>query len=146
MGLSFIIKQRNAKWSPPPQFKFKQNYDGAAKGNPSNSRIGVVIFDHNSKIIKTSCKFIGIGTKNSIEFHSLSYGLDLSISLNIRDIVIEGDSIVTFDVVSNSNVPLGSYNTSWIKSLDNCSFSIHFLFLISIGKLIAFLISLIIRQ
>lgn len=47
------------------------------------------------------CKFIGVGSNNSAEFHGLSFGLDLAISLGIKDIIIEGDSMLVFQSVSN---------------------------------------------
>ncbi|XP_059066239.1 uncharacterized protein LOC131857574 [Cryptomeria japonica] len=88
-----------AKWSPPPFPSFKIQFDGASKGNPGRSGFGVVIFHHSSKIIKAVGKHIGQGTNNVAEFQALSFGLDLALSLNIKDIVIEGDSMVVFQVV-----------------------------------------------
>lgn len=75
---------------------FKLQFDGASKGNPGRFGIGVVIFHHSSKIIKAMGKYISEGTNNVAEFQALSFGLDLAISLNIKDIVIEGDSMVVF--------------------------------------------------
>ncbi|XP_057862997.2 uncharacterized protein LOC131071253 [Cryptomeria japonica] len=92
-------REKMAKWSPPPFPSFKIQFDGASKGNPRRSGVGVVIFDHSSKIIKVMGKHIGQGTNNVAEFQALSFGLDLSLSLNIKDIVIEGDSMVVFQAV-----------------------------------------------
>ncbi|XP_059068651.1 uncharacterized protein LOC131859122 [Cryptomeria japonica] len=83
-----------------PQFSFKLNFDGDAKGNPGKSGIGVVLFDHNTMIVKAVGKFIGVGSNNSAEFQTLSFGLDLAISLGIKDIIIEGDSMLVFQSVS----------------------------------------------
>ncbi|XP_059075385.1 uncharacterized protein LOC131875317 [Cryptomeria japonica] len=80
LDLSSVVKRRLAKWSPPLQLSFKLNFDGAAKGNSGKSRIGAVLFDHNSKLVKVACKYIGFGSNNSAEFHALSFGLDLAIS------------------------------------------------------------------
>ncbi|XP_057815151.2 uncharacterized protein LOC131028820 [Cryptomeria japonica] len=95
-GLSSLVKRRMTKWSPPPQFAFKLNFDGASKGNPGKSGIGVVIFYHTSKIIKAVGKYIGLISNNVAKFQVLSFGLELAISLNIKDIVIEGDSMLVF--------------------------------------------------
>ncbi|XP_059070903.1 uncharacterized protein LOC131861136 [Cryptomeria japonica] len=67
-------------------------------GNPGKSGIGVVIFEHNSKIVKVVGKSIGIGSNNVAEFQALSFGLDLAISLDIKDIIMEGDSMLVFQL------------------------------------------------
>ncbi|XP_059073453.1 uncharacterized protein LOC131874206 [Cryptomeria japonica] len=64
-GVSSTLKRKMAKWSPPPFPSFKLQFDGASKGNPGRSGVG-----------------------------ALSFGLDLARSLNIKDIVIEGDSML----------------------------------------------------
>ncbi|XP_059074794.1 uncharacterized protein LOC131056816 [Cryptomeria japonica] len=83
-----------AKWSPPPCPSFKLQFDGASKGNPRKSGIGVIIFDHSSNIVMAVGKYIGYGTNNMAEFQGLSFGLDLAHSLNIKYIVIEEDSML----------------------------------------------------
>ncbi|XP_057836806.2 uncharacterized protein LOC131047028 [Cryptomeria japonica] len=88
-----------AEWCPPPFPSFKLQFDGASKGNPGRSGVGVIIFDHSSKIIKAVGKYIGQGTNNMVEFHALSFGLDLALSLNIKDIAIEGDSMLVVQAV-----------------------------------------------
>ncbi|XP_057821930.2 uncharacterized protein LOC131034453 [Cryptomeria japonica] len=89
-----------AKWSPPLFPSFKLQFDGATKGNPGKSRIGVIIFDHSSNIVMAVGKYIGYGTNNMAEFQALSFGLDLAHSLNIKDIVIEGDSMLVCQAVA----------------------------------------------
>ncbi|XP_057847183.2 uncharacterized protein LOC131056921 [Cryptomeria japonica] len=89
-----------AKWSPPPCPCFKLQFDGASKGNPGKSGIGVIIFDHSSKIIMAVGKYIGHCTNNMAEFQALSVGLDLAHSLNIKDIVIEGDLMLVCQAVA----------------------------------------------
>lgn len=100
-GFSSLLKHKMAKWSPPPFPSFKLQFDGASKGNPGRSGIGVIIFYHSSKIIKAVGKYIGYGTNNVAEFQALSFGLDLALSLNIKDIVIEGDSMLVFQAVAS---------------------------------------------
>ncbi|XP_057868043.1 uncharacterized protein LOC131075229 [Cryptomeria japonica] len=89
-----------AKWSPPPSPSFKLQFDGASKRNPGKFGIGVIIFDHSSNIIMAVGKYIGYGTNNMVEFQALSFGLYLAHSLNIKDIVIEGDSMLVCQVVA----------------------------------------------
>lgn len=100
-GLSSLVKCKMDKWSPPPFPSFKLQFDRASKGNPGKSGVGVIIFYHSSKIIKAVGKYIGQGTNNVAEFQALSFGLDLSLSLNIKDIVIEGDSMLVFQAVTS---------------------------------------------
>lgn len=61
----------------------------------------IIILDHEGNIVKEACKYIGNGTNNNVEFHAHYFGSELAISLKIKDIIIEGDSMVTFYVVSN---------------------------------------------
>lgn len=82
-------------------WQFKLNYDGASRENPSRVGIRVVIFYHKSQIVKVGCHDIGIGTNNYAEFRALSFGQDLTISLGIKNIIFEGDSMVTFQAVIN---------------------------------------------
>ncbi|XP_057844429.2 uncharacterized protein LOC131053798 [Cryptomeria japonica] len=98
-GLSSLFKRKMAKWSPPPFPSFKLQFDGASKGNPGRSSVGVIIFYHSSKIIKAVGKYIGQGTNIVAKFQALSFGIDLALSLNIKDIVIEGDSMLVFQAV-----------------------------------------------
>jgi len=49
--------------------------DGASRGNPGPSGIGVVFFDDNKKAVKKLFKFIGNGTNNVAEYTALIYGV-----------------------------------------------------------------------
>ncbi|XP_059076274.1 uncharacterized protein LOC131875684 [Cryptomeria japonica] len=95
------INRKEVFWLPPPKFKFKLNFDGASRGNPGKSSIGVVVTDDSSNIIKARCQCIPDGTNNVAEIHALFVGLDLLILLNLKDVVIEGDSLVIFYAVAN---------------------------------------------
>lgn len=54
-----------------------------------------------SQIVKGGFHDIGIGTNNYAKIQALSFSLDLSISLGIKDIILQGDSMVTFQDVIN---------------------------------------------
>jgi len=60
--------------------------DGASRGNPGHSGIGVVIKDENSKIVKKVSQYIGQGTNNVAEYQgailALEYILDSKLNLN----------------------------------------------------------------
>ena len=60
--------------------------DGASRGNPGHSGIGVVIKDENSKIVKKVSQYIGQGTNNVAEYIALIVGLEEAVKLGIKDI------------------------------------------------------------
>ncbi|HAX47825.1 MAG TPA: ribonuclease HI family protein [Ignavibacteria bacterium] len=51
--------------------------DGAARGNPGEAGIGIVIYDENENIIKTWNEYIGKATNNQAEYLALIKSLDL---------------------------------------------------------------------
>lgn len=57
-----------------------------------------------SQIVKGGCHDIGIGINNYAKFRALSFSLDLSISLGIKDIIVQGDSMVTFQAIINKKI------------------------------------------
>ncbi|XP_059068658.1 uncharacterized protein LOC131859127 [Cryptomeria japonica] len=95
------INRKEVVWLPPPVSKVKLNFDGASRGNPGKSAIGIVVSDARAAIISTQCKCIAYGTNNVVELHALSLGLDLLLLLYLLDVVIEGDSQVVFYMVTN---------------------------------------------
>ncbi|XP_057837815.2 uncharacterized protein LOC131048003 [Cryptomeria japonica] len=95
------INRKEIIWLPPPRSKYKLNFDSSSHGNPSKSIIGVVVTDDGSKFIRARCQCIPDGTNNVVEIHALSVGLDMLILLDFKDVVIEGDSMVVFYVVTN---------------------------------------------
>lgn len=65
--------------------------DGASKGNPGESGIGVVIYEGDN-ILKNISQYIGITTNNVAEYMALIYALQEALILNIRNISINTDS------------------------------------------------------
>jgi len=51
--------------------------DGAARGNPGEAGIGIVIYDEKENIIKTWNEYIGKATNNQAEYLALIKSLDL---------------------------------------------------------------------
>lgn len=94
------LSKRNTNiWKPPPHGNFKLNFDGASCGNPRSVGVGMVIFYHHANVVQARCHAIGHKSNNFVEFNTLSLGLDMAISLGIKDLVIEGDSMVTIQCV-----------------------------------------------
>ncbi|XP_057856996.2 uncharacterized protein LOC131066288 [Cryptomeria japonica] len=86
---SSLINRTEVVWLPPPSSKYKLNFDGASRGNPGKSAIGVVVSDNRACIIKGQCQCISSGTNNVVELYALSVGLDLLLSLHFLDVIIE---------------------------------------------------------
>jgi len=66
--------------------------DGACRGNPGPSSIGVVILDGKGKPIKEHGRFLGEGTNNTAEFTALIEALQLALELGARNLKIHSDS------------------------------------------------------
>lgn len=98
-------------------FKMRQieiYIDGASKGNPGPSGIGVVIC-RDSQTIKNISSFIGNTTNNVAEYTALIYGLQEALMLNAQSIKINTDSQLLYRQINkvykikSPNI-LGLYN------------------------------------
>jgi ribonuclease HI len=67
------------------------NFDGASKGNPRPTGFGVVIRDRNGQIIHILAGNIGFNSNNSTEIWGLILGIQLTSSLGLNQLIIEGD-------------------------------------------------------
>lgn len=65
--------------------------DGASKGNPGPSGIGVAIYSNN-RLIKNISAYIGHGTNNYAEYTALIYALEEALILKAETIEIKTDS------------------------------------------------------
>ena len=68
------------------------NVDGASRGNPGESGIGVVIFDKDSNLINEACDYLGVATNNIAEYKALILGIKLSAEYNAKRILFKSDS------------------------------------------------------
>ncbi|MBU0759047.1 MAG: ribonuclease HI family protein [Candidatus Omnitrophica bacterium] len=66
--------------------------DGASRGNPGPSGIGIVFFDQGGKAVKKLFKFIGNATNNVAEYTALIYALQEALIDRYADVVIKSDS------------------------------------------------------
>jgi ribonuclease HI len=66
--------------------------DGASRGNPGPSGIGIIFSDDKKNIIKKLFKFIGNTTNNIAEYAALIYALQEALMDKYEDIVIKSDS------------------------------------------------------
>ncbi len=88
--------------------------DGASKGNPGPSGIGVVICK-DGQTIKNISSYIGNATNNIAEYTALIYALQEALILNAHDVKINTDSELLYRQlkkiykIKNPNI-LGLYN------------------------------------
>ena len=66
--------------------------DGAARGNPGEAGIGIVIKDGQGSQIKKLYKYIGQATNNIAEYTALVYALQEAIIFGFKDLVVYSDS------------------------------------------------------
>jgi len=70
---------------------FEIYIDGASKGNPGQSAIGVAIYK-DGKLIKSLSNYIGSATNNAAEYTALIYALEEALLLKAKSLVINTDS------------------------------------------------------
>ncbi|HAY35123.1 MAG TPA: ribonuclease HI family protein [Ignavibacteria bacterium] len=58
--------------------------DGASRGNPGNSAIGIAVYDSNNMPAVEFKKFIGTGTNNSAEYRALIESIEIIKRLKIE--------------------------------------------------------------
>lgn len=69
----------------------KINIDGASKGNPGPSSIGIV-FQNNKETIKEVSEYIGNQTNNFAEYTALIRALEISLECGFHNIEVKSDS------------------------------------------------------
>lgn len=103
--------------------------DGASKGNPGPSGIGVVVC-RGSEVIKNVSEFIGEHTNNVAEYTALLYALQEALLLKAESLIIHTDSELLFRQVKklykvkSPNI-LGLYNQAMHLLSGFKEFSIH---------------------
>ncbi len=66
--------------------------DGACRGNPGESAIGVVFYDENHKEIASLSEAIGVATNNVAEYSALIYGLEYAVKKGYKKLAVHADS------------------------------------------------------
>lgn len=110
------------------KFKELEIYiDGASKGNPGLSGVGVVICS-SGQVIKNISKYIGRATNNFAEYTALIYALREALILKADRIMVKTDSQLLFKQITkqykvkNSNIkPLYEQSAHLISGFDKFS-------------------------
>ena len=66
--------------------------DGASRGNPGPSGIGIVFCDDQDKVVKKLFKFIGNATNNVAEYSALIYAMQEALIDKYDDVKVKSDS------------------------------------------------------
>ena len=70
-------------------------FDGCSKGNPGKGGAGAVIYDNNDNKVYEKSIYIGDKiTNNMAEYYGLITGLEAANDLNIKNLVVKGDSLL----------------------------------------------------
>jgi ribonuclease HI len=86
---------------PTYHFDFKMNFDGCSKGNPGLSGAGAVIYEVDEEIWGDHL-FVGEKfTNNHAEYAGLILGLQQAKKMNIKNILVEGDSLLVINQMCN---------------------------------------------
>jgi len=108
---------------------FKLQFDGCSKGNPGLAGAGAVIYQGSEEIWASSL-FIGEKiTNNHAEYTGLIIGLKQAIEMNIKVLMVEGDSMLVINQMTGlyqvkSQSLLNLYNKS--KELESKFDEIYF--------------------
>ena len=77
-----------------PEIEYKLQFDGCSKSNPGIAGAGAVIYKFN-KEISSKVQFVGnSSTNNEAEYTGLIIGLKEAINLGIKELTVEGDSLL----------------------------------------------------
>lgn len=83
----------------------KLNIDGALAGNPGNAGIGGVIRNHKGEFIAAFAKNIGLATNNKAETWAFVQGLKIALELDIRNLIIDTDSLFLVSCLNSQEEP-----------------------------------------
>ena len=71
---------------------FQLYVDGAAKGNPGEGGIGAILLDGEGKVIFKLGRYIGRATNNQAEYRGLILGLEQTLAMGGKDVIVFTDS------------------------------------------------------
>ena len=84
----------------PPENDIAEIYiDGASRGNPGDSGIGILFKNREQNNFK---KYIGIGTNNNAEYTALITALEIALNLKILRIRVFTDSMLVANQINGS--------------------------------------------
>ena len=73
--------------------------DGASRGNPGESGIGIIIKDEDGSVLEEDYEYIGINTNNVSEYKALIFALEKAKTLNPSKLKIYSDSKIVVNQI-----------------------------------------------
>lgn len=97
MKLPEVAKTTKNGYSIIRGLKFEEKsyllqFDGLAKPNPGVSTGGAVLFSSSRSVVFERGEFINYATNNQAEYTGLLIGLESSLELGVKHLLVEGDS------------------------------------------------------
>ena len=77
---------------PRPPRRVLIHTDGAARGNPGPSAIGIVVRDETGRVIYEASRCLGVNTNNEAEYMALLLALEAARDLGAQEIAVRCDS------------------------------------------------------
>lgn len=113
-NITAILHKPSSKIFPKLEYLLK--FDGCSKGNPGPSACGAVLYQNDVEIWNGS-KFLGSNeTNNYAEYMGLIIGLGKAAELNIKELAVEGDSLIVIKQM-NGEYKVRSTNISELNKL-----------------------------
>ena len=91
---NFIWNKNNNKNITSNIEEYILMFDGASRGNPGLSGCGFVIYDSKNTVIYKGSKFLNVQTNNYAEYMALIIGLEMTLKLGIKNLIVKGDSLL----------------------------------------------------
>lgn len=66
--------------------------DGASRGNPGKSGIGVILKDEQGGVLASHCDYIGTTTNNVAEYKALLHCLKMAVETKCTHLIVHSDS------------------------------------------------------
>ena len=108
---------------------YEMNFDGCSKGNPGLSGAGAVIYKNGEEIWSNSYFVSDSATNNVAEYFGLIRGLKRAIKMNIRSLIVKGDSQLIikqmtgqYQVKSESMIELYEISKKMEEEFENISY------------------------
>ena len=101
-------------------------FDGASEPNPGESCGGAVLFTPDRKVVFERGEYIDYATNNQAEYTGLLVGLVSCVEQGIKNLLIEGDSMLVINQVTNKwkvkDSELKLFHAEIIKLMDHFDF------------------------
>ena len=110
---------RRAQWKPPDKETFKINFDGAIFAEDKCSGLGVIIRDRKGLVMASMAARISQQLQPvEIEALAANKALEFAREMDIKDAVLEGDSLLVMKALNFKNTGLAPFGLLLQDSLD----------------------------